>query len=100
MAAAQRTCRRRSPACPGLPDSTVTTYRWSLARRSGPHSKVRLEPGKTAHFDVSHLPTASGNIDNMTVVKMMITPPGAHARAELSWSPFVLLPDKAAHPGT
>jgi hypothetical protein len=75
-------------------------YSWSLARRSGPHSKVRLEPGKTAHFDVSYLPTTSGNIDNMTVVKMMITPPGAHADAELSWSPFVLLPDKAAHPGT
>jgi hypothetical protein len=36
----------------------------------------------------------------MTVARMVITPPGAHAQAELSWSPFVLLPDKATHPGT
>ena len=75
-------------------------YSLSLARRSGPHSKVRLKPGMTAHFDVIYLPTTSGNIDNMTVAKMVITPPGAHAQAELSWSPFVLLPDEAIHPGT
>jgi hypothetical protein len=75
-------------------------YSWSLGRQSGPHSKVRLKPGKRAHFDVIYLPTTSGNIDNMTVARMVITPPGAHAQAELSWSPFGLLPDKATHPGT
>jgi hypothetical protein len=31
---------------------------------------------------------------------MMITPPNDDAQTELTWSPFVLLQDKAAHPGT
>jgi hypothetical protein len=75
-------------------------YRWSLARRSARHSKVRLKPGGTAHFDVMYLPTSSGNINNMTVTKMLITPPNAFTQAELAWSPFVLLQDGATHPGT
>lgn len=75
-------------------------YRWSLARRSGRYSKVRLKPGGAAHFDVIYLPTSSGNIDNITVTKMVITPPKDTTQAELTWSPFVLLQDKAAHPGT
>ena len=75
-------------------------YSWSLARRSGRYSKVRLKPGRTAHFDVIYLPTSSGNIDNITVTKMVITPPKDTTQAELTWSPFVLLQDKAAHPGT
>ena len=75
-------------------------YSWSLARRSGRYSKVRLKPGGTAHFDVIYLPTSSGNIDNITVTKMVITPPKDTTQAELTWSPFVLLQDKAAHPGT
>ena len=75
-------------------------YSWSLARRSGRYPKVRLKPGATAHFDVIYLPTSSGNIDNITVTKMVITPPKDTTQAELTWSPFVLLQDKAAHPGT
>ena len=75
-------------------------YRWSLARRSGDYSKVRLRPGGKAHFDVTYLPIASGNINGITVTKMMITPPKDATRAELTWSPFVLLQDQATHPGT
>jgi hypothetical protein len=75
-------------------------YSWSLARGSGHHSKVRLKPGGTAHFDVMYLPTSSGNINNMTVTKMLITPPHASTQAELAWSPFVLLQDGATNPGT
>jgi hypothetical protein len=75
-------------------------YRWSLARRPGGHSKVRLRPGGTAHFDVIYLPATSGNINSITVTKMMITPPNDDRQAELTWSPFVLLQDRAAHPGT
>ena len=75
-------------------------YRWSLARRSGRYSKVRLRPGGTAHFDVTYLPISSGNINSLTVTKMVITPPNDETQAELAWGPFVLLQDKATHPGT
>jgi Protein of unknown function (DUF4232) len=75
-------------------------YTWSLARQAGRYSKVRLKPGGTAHFNVIYLPTTSGNIDNITVTKMVITPPNDHTQAALAWSPFVLLQDKAKHPGT
>lgn len=75
-------------------------YRWSLARRSRRYSKVRLQPGGTAHFDVIYLPTTSGNINSITVTKMMITPPKDDTQAELAWGPFVQLQDGARHPGT
>ena len=75
-------------------------YSWSLARRSGDYSKARLRPGGAAHFDVTYLPVASGNINSITVTKMMITPPGDDTQAGLTWSPFVLLQDGATHPGT
>jgi hypothetical protein len=75
-------------------------YSWSLARRSGAHSKVRLRPGGTAHFDVTYLPISPGNINSITVTKMVITPPNGGTRAELTWSPFMLLQDKATHAGT
>jgi Protein of unknown function (DUF4232) len=75
-------------------------YSWSLARRSGRHSEVRLKPGGTAHFNVTYLPTSSGNIGNMTVTKMVITPPNALTQAGLTWSPFVLLQDGATRSGT
>ena len=75
-------------------------YSWSLARLPGRHSKVRLKPGGTAHFEVVYLPTSSGNINNITVTKMVITPPNDYTQAEVTWSPFVLLQDKATHPGT
>ena len=75
-------------------------YSWSLARRLGRHSRVRLKPGGTAHFDVMYLPSSSGNINNMTVTKMLITPPKAVTQTALAWSPFVLLQEGATHPGT
>jgi hypothetical protein len=75
-------------------------YRWSLARRSGGHQKVRLRPGGTAHFDVTYLPAPSGNINSITVTKMMITPPNDVTHAELTWAPFLMLQDGARHPGT
>jgi Protein of unknown function (DUF4232) len=70
-------------------------YSWSLARRPGRHSKVRLKPGGTAHFNVIYLPSSSGNINSLTVTKMVITPPNAFTQAELTWSPFVLLQESA-----
>lgn len=75
-------------------------YSWPLARRSGGHSKVRLRPGGTAHFDVTYLPAPSGNINSITVTKMMITPPHGVTHAELTWAPFVMLQVGARHPGT
>jgi hypothetical protein len=75
-------------------------YSWPLARHSGSHSKVRLQPGRTAHFDVTYVPTSSGNIDSITVTTMVITPPDDVTHAELAWAPFVLLQDGATHPGT
>lgn len=75
-------------------------YRWPLARRSRRYSKVRLQPGGTAHFDVIYLPTTSGNINSITVTKMVITPPKDDTQAELAWGPFVQLQDGARHPGT
>jgi Protein of unknown function (DUF4232) len=75
-------------------------YSWSLARRSGGYSRVRLRPGGTAHFDVTYLPISSGNINSITVAKMVITPPDGDTQAELTWSPFMLLQDKATHAGT
>ena len=75
-------------------------YSWVLTRRSGGYSTVRLRPGGTAHFDVTYLPISPGNINSITVTKMMITPPNGGAQAELTWSPFMLLQDKATHAGT
>jgi Protein of unknown function (DUF4232) len=75
-------------------------HSWSLARRSRGYSKVRLRPGGTAHFDVTYLPISPGNINSITVTKMVITPPNGGTRAELTWSPFMLLQDKATHAGT
>jgi Protein of unknown function (DUF4232) len=75
-------------------------YSWPLGRRSGGHSEVTVAPGGTAHFDVTYLPISSGNINSITVTKMVITPPDASTQAELPWSPFVLLQDGATHPGT
>jgi hypothetical protein len=61
---------------------------------------VRLRPGGTAHFDVTYLPAPSGNINSMTVTKMVITRPKDSTHTELTWAPFVLLQDGATHPGT
>jgi Protein of unknown function (DUF4232) len=75
-------------------------YAWSLVRSSASYSAVTLQPGGTAHFDLMYLPGASGDGTNITVVKMVITPPNAYTQAEVSWNQLVLLQDGATHPGT
>lgn len=61
---------------------------------------MTLQPGGTAHFDLTHLVGASGNGGNITVDKMVITPPNAYSHAEVAWSQLVVLQDGATHPGT
>jgi Protein of unknown function (DUF4232) len=75
-------------------------YTWSLARSSARYLKVTVQPGKTAHFDLRYLPGVSGDGVNMTVVKMVVTPPNAYTHSEVTWSQPVLLQDGATHTGT
>jgi hypothetical protein len=75
-------------------------YTWPLLRSSARYSKVTLPPGGTAHFDLWYLPGVSGDGINLTVAKMVITPPNDYAQAEVTWSQPVLLQDGATHPGT
>jgi hypothetical protein len=75
-------------------------FTWSLVRSSASYSKVTVQAGKTAHFDLKYLPGTAGDGANITVVKMVITPPNAYKQAEVSWSQPVLLQDGATHPGT
>ena len=75
-------------------------YTWSLTRSSSRYSKVTVQPGETAHFDLKYLPGVSGDGTNMTVVKMVVTPPNAYTHSEVTWSQPVLLQDGATHTGT
>lgn len=75
-------------------------YTWPLLRSSATYSKVTLQPGGTAHFDLRYLPGVSGDGTNITVAKMVITPPNDFTQAEVTWSEPVLLQDGATHPGT
>jgi hypothetical protein len=75
-------------------------YTWPLVRSSAGYSKVTLQPGGIAHFDLRYLPGVSGDGINITVAKMVITPPNAYTHAEVTWSQPVLLQDAATHPGT
>ncbi|HEY0933095.1 MAG TPA: DUF4232 domain-containing protein [Trebonia sp.] len=75
-------------------------YAWPLLRSSASYSKVTLQPGGTAHFDLRYLPGVSGDGTNLAVVKMVITPPNADTQAEVTWNQPVLLQDGATHPGT
>jgi hypothetical protein len=75
-------------------------YTWPLARSSASYSEVTLQPGGTAHFDLTYLVGASGNSGNITVAKMVVTPPNAYSQAEVAWSQLVILQDGATHPGT
>lgn len=74
-------------------------YTWPLARQSAAYSAVTLRPGQTAHFSLIYLPGASDS-SNMTVSKLIITPPNAYTQAEITWNQSVLLQDGATHPGT
>ena len=75
-------------------------YAWPLLRSSASYSKVTLQPGGTAHFDLTYLPGVSGDGTNITVAKIVITPPNDYTQAEVTWSQPVLLQDGATHPGT
>jgi len=74
-------------------------FTWSLVRQSAPYSAVTLEPGQTGHFSLIYLPGTSASTD-MTVFKLVITPPNAYTQAELIWNQSVVLQDGATHPGT
>ncbi|MEP7023383.1 MAG: DUF4232 domain-containing protein [Actinomycetota bacterium] len=75
-------------------------YTWSLVRQSASYSKVTLQPGGIAHFGLVYLPAASGDSTDISVVKMVITPPGDFTQAEVTWDQSMLLQDGATHPGT
>jgi hypothetical protein len=75
-------------------------YTWPLARSSAKYSPVTLQPGETAHFTVIYLEHHTDDGTNITVQKMVITPPNASTQTELAWNQSVLLQDAATHPGT
>ena len=74
-------------------------FTWSLVRQSVPYSVVTLAPGQTGHFSLIYLPGTSASTD-MTVSKLVITPPNAYTQGQLAWSQSVVLQDGATHPGT
>ncbi len=74
-------------------------YSWSLVRQSARYSAVTLEPGQAAHFSLIYLPGTSASTD-ITVSKLVITPPNTYTQAELTWNHSVVLQDAATHPGT
>jgi hypothetical protein len=75
-------------------------FSWSLQRSSASYSQVTLQPGGSAHFDLVYLPSASGDSSDITVDKLVVTPPNSFTQAEVTWSQSVTLQDGAAHPGT
>lgn len=75
-------------------------YSWPLVRSSATYAQVTLQPGGTAHFDLTYLPYASGDGTEITVEKIVLTPPNTFTQAQLTWSQEVLLQDSATHPGT
>ena len=77
-----------------------SNYTWPLERSSASYSQVTLQPGGTAHFTLTYLPFATGDSTNMTVTKIVITPPNTFTQAQLTWNQQVLLQDGATHPGT
>jgi hypothetical protein len=74
-------------------------YTWSLVRQSASYSTVTLQPGETAHFSLVYLPGTSASTD-ITVTKLVMTPPNDYTQAELTWNQSVVLQDGATHPGT
>ena len=74
-------------------------FTWSLARQSASYSTVTLQPGGTAHFGLVYLPGTSASTD-ITVTKLVMTPPNDFTQAELTWNQSVVLQDGATHPGT
>ena len=74
-------------------------FTWSLVRQSASYSAVTLQPGQTGHFSLIYLPGTSASTD-LTVVKLVITPPNAYTQGQLTWRQSVVLQDGATHPGT
>lgn len=74
-------------------------FTWSLVRQSAFYSAVTLRPGQTAHFSLIYLPGTSASTD-ITVSKLVITPPNTYTHAEITWNQSVVLQDGATHPGT
>lgn len=74
-------------------------FTWSLVRQSAAYSAVTLAPGQTGHFSLIYLPGTPASTD-ITVFKLVITPPNAYTQAELTWNQSVVLQDAATHPGT
>ena len=77
-----------------------SNYTWSLERSTVSHTQVTLQPGGTAHFTLTYLPFATGDGTDMTVAKIVMTPPNTFTQAQLTWNQQVLLQDGATHPGT
>jgi hypothetical protein len=75
-------------------------YSWPLQRSSATYTQLKLEPGTTAHFNLTYLPYAAGDGTEITVEKIVLTPPNTFTQAQLTWSQDVLLQDAATHPGT
>jgi hypothetical protein len=74
-------------------------YSWSLERQSVSYAAVTLRPGEAAHFSLIYLPGTSASTD-MSVAKLVITPPNDYTQAEVTWNQSVVLQDGATHPGT
>ena len=74
-------------------------YTWSLERQSARYAAVTLRPGQTGHFSLVYLPGDSASSD-ITVTKLIITPPNDYTQAEVTWNQSVLLQDGATRPGT
>jgi hypothetical protein len=75
-------------------------YSWPLERSSATYAHLTLEPGTTAHFNLTYLPYASGDGNAIDVAKIVVTPPNTFTQAQLTWSQKVLLQDAATRPGT
>ncbi len=74
-------------------------YTWSLERQSVSYAAVTLRPGETGHFSLIYLPGNSAGGD-MSVTKLVITPPNDYTQAKVTWNQSVVLQDGATHPGT
>lgn len=80
--------------------SGTKNYTWPLVRSSVKYGQVTLQPGGTAHFNLTYLPFAAGDGTDMTVAMIVLTPPNTTTQAQLTWNQQVLLQDAATHPGT
>jgi Domain of unknown function (DUF4232) len=75
-------------------------FSWSLERSSASYAQVTLQPGGSAHFNLVYLPAAAGGGSDITVAKIVLTPPNTFTQAQVTWNQEVLLQDGATHPGT